>query len=262
MKKIISLFLVIALTAIFAVSCNGNDQPETTSTNPIVTPTDKTTTTAATPVETKATTNIFTPIETTGNTEPRVVAQYKKVSLGNFEGKILIDNNNEEYGITITKWLLSSEELDIPSTLIYEGKEYPVIQIGTRSNGAIAGQNFTSLKISSNVKLISENAFMSSSQLETVEIEEGLEEIASFAFWNSGVVSINLPSTLKTIGDYAFSSCVNLESLVIPSSVTEIGEQAFVGCSGLRKVTLPRAFEAREDELFNGCYSVEITYAD
>jgi hypothetical protein len=111
------------------------------------------------------------------------------------------------------------------------GKEYPVIQIGTRSNGAIAGQNFTSLKISSNVKLISENAFMSSSQLETVEIEEGLEEIASFAFWNSGVVSINLPSTLKKIGDYAFSSCVNLESLVIPSSVTEIGEQAFVGCS-------------------------------
>ena len=47
---------------------------------------------------------------------------------------------------------------------------------------------------------------------------------------------ITIPSTLggypvTSIGEWAFSYCENLTSITIPSSVKEIGNRAFSGCS-------------------------------
>ena len=53
-------------------------------------------------------------------------------------------------------------------------------------------------------------------------------------FYNSGITSIELPSTLETIGNYAFFGCSVLTGeLIIPDSLTSIGEYAFSYCSGL-----------------------------
>ena len=53
-------------------------------------------------------------------------------------------------------------------------------------------------------------------------------------FYNSGITSIELPSTLETIGNYAFHNCSGLTGdLEIPEGVTSIGEYAFHDCSGL-----------------------------
>ena len=52
-------------------------------------------------------------------------------------------------------------------------------------------------------------------------------------FLNSGITSIELPSTLEMIGNYAFYYCSGLTSITLPSSLTSIGEHAFHNCSGL-----------------------------
>ena len=41
---------------------------------------------------------------------------------------------------------------------------------------------------------------------------------------------------VTSIGDYAFSQCSGLTSVVIPSSVTTIGQEAFYSCSNLREI--------------------------
>ena len=62
--------------------------------------------------------------------------------------------------------------------------------------------------------------------------------IADEAFKESGVRSVSIPETVKSIGWFAFASCARLERIVIPKGVTEIGYGAFGGAS-LLKVYAP-----------------------
>ena len=47
--------------------------------------------------------------------------------------------------------------------------------------------------------------------------------------------------SVTSIGDYAFSGCRGLTSVIIPNSVTSIGERAFNNCNGLTSVTIPNS---------------------
>ena len=60
-------------------------------------------------------------------------------------------------------------------------------------------------------------------------------------FYNSGITSIEFPSTLETIGNFAFSGCSGLTEVVLSNctSLTSIGNGVFGVCSGLTSITLP-----------------------
>ena len=47
---------------------------------------------------------------------------------------------------------------------------------------------------------------------------------------HKNLANIKLPSTITTIGESAFESCVSLRNINFPSSITEIGIGAFQGC--------------------------------
>ena len=53
---------------------------------------------------------------------------------------------------------------------------------------------------------------------------------------NSGVTSVEIPSTIISIGDYAFYGCLGIQCISIPDSVTSIGS-SFGGCTGLTALT-------------------------
>lgn len=88
------------------------------------------------------------------------------------------------------------------------------------------------------VKAVGPGAFWGGSGLGvgTVVIAEGVETIGKNAFReNSSLESVSLPSTLKTIGDYAFFYCeYNLRKIELPASLDSIGDYAF---SRLRNLT-------------------------
>jgi len=51
------------------------------------------------------------------------------------------------------------------------------------------------------------------------------------------LISVTLPNSLKSIANYAFSSCCNLApTIILPSLVSSIGNYAFYGCSGLKTI--------------------------
>ena len=59
----------------------------------------------------------------------------------------------------------------------------------------------------------------------------------AFASYMSTLTAIELPDTITSIGDYAFSWCENLTEITIPDSVESIGVEAFHGCSALKNIT-------------------------
>ena len=68
---------------------------------------------------------------------------------------------------------------------------------------------------------------------------------------------VTLPSTLKTIDEYTFSSCPALESIEIPNGVTEIKEGAFKSCESLVSIEIPKSVTNIADWLFDSCSFLE-----
>lgn len=64
-------------------------------------------------------------------------------------------------------------------------------------------------------------------------------EIADFVFFNSNIISLKIPDTIKIIGKQAISGCGRLRSLEIGSGITEIkGTAPFSNLFLLKEVTV------------------------
>ncbi|MDR1787882.1 MAG: leucine-rich repeat protein [Treponema sp.] len=62
-----------------------------------------------------------------------------------------------------------------------------------------------------------------------------------------------IPSSVTSIGDYAFSGCTGLTSVTIGASVTSIGNYAFYVCTGLTSVTIPGSVTSIGSQAFRDC---------
>ena len=95
------------------------------------------------------------------------------------------------------------------------------------------------------------------SKITSVVIENGIEQIGDSVFQNyEGITKVTFPSTLTTIGNLAFSGCVNLTSVAIPA-VDAIGNEAFRGCKALSSATIADGVTAIPNYCFAGCTSLQ-----
>lgn len=74
-------------------------------------------------------------------------------------------------------------------------------------------------------------------QVEYEGLSYQVTSISAYAFYNTSIVSVELPEGLQTIGARAFKFCRSLEAVVIPSTVTEIEAYAFYVNNSLTTVT-------------------------
>ena len=71
------------------------------------------------------------------------------------------------------------------------------------------------------------------------------------------IAALVLGSGVTTIGNYAFNSFTNLESVTIPGDVTSIGNNAFGKCTSLTTVSIPNGVTTIGSSAFSGCTSLE-----
>lgn len=89
----------------------------------------------------------------------------------------------------------------------------------------------------------------------TVEtIEEGAFE------YFTALESVNIPSSVTSIGAYAFYGCTSLSSaLTIPDAITDLATEVFRNCTSLTSVTLPAQMNSIGRGAFNNCRLASIT---
>ena len=91
--------------------------------------------------------------------------------------------------------------------------------------------------------------------LRTVEIPSSVKTISEKAFSACyGLETVTLSEGLKEIKAYAFSECSYLKEIIIPDSVFELGEAAFKDCSYLETAVIGNGITIISDSAFENCF--------
>ena len=107
-------------------------------------------------------------------------------------------------------------------------------------------------------EVIGNDAWGKMDKLKNINLPEGLIDIEPLAFSGCmGLTSIQLPSTLKEIGGYAFEFTM-LRYIVIPEGIKTLRNDIFGECFCLNAVVLPSTLESIEDYAFCSCPSPQL----
>ena len=133
--------------------------------------------------------------------------------------------------------------------------------------------------IDSSTTVIAESAFYKCKDLKSITLPEGLLSIERWAFAQTSLEDITIPTTVIDIGDYAFykndllktvdildrppsaalllnrtfEGCTDLQSAVIGEGVDIVGCRAFEGCTSLITVNLSSSVTVVGIQSFYGC---------
>jgi len=114
-------------------------------------------------------------------------------------------------------------------------------------NGAFAQRTLDSITITPNIEW--GTYVLDNCKVKTIEIAEGVTEIPdNFFYGATGFQELNLPSSLKRIGNSAFDR-FPLESIELPDGLEEIGVEAFE-CSELTGIKIPKTVKTIGDRAF------------
>ncbi|MDE6270135.1 MAG: leucine-rich repeat protein [Muribaculaceae bacterium] len=170
----------------------------------------------------------------------------------------------------------SKEEINIPSTVEYNGKTLTVTSVG--DNFVKGNENIRVLKIGSGIIEIGSDAFNGCSKLTTIEIPKTVTKFGSSAFANcvnilsiealglesvsqncflgcSSLERFNFPRLLD-IAPNGFQDCINLKELKC-ENIKSIGNSAFSNCKSLISVDAPSLISVGENA-FYGCENLSM----
>lgn len=182
-------------------------------------------------------------------------------------------------------WLVGDDnpvptDLSVPETVTINGNSYTVKAV---VKGGFRYCGFDTITLPKTITEIREEAFAYCENLQSFTFPHGMTEIAPSTFLDcrnlttlfyTGIsdgqqVRVLGNSTIKTIGDHAFDSCINLSNFYCPSSVTYFGESCFQNCRSIASFYFPsdnmqigenRNLITVESYAFSDCPSLEVVY--
>ena len=155
---------------------------------------------------------------------------------------------------------LEIKQLEIPET-VYEIKDY-----------SFSGcKGLTIVRIHKNVSKISITAFEGCENLEYLDVdcENLVYSSINGVLYDKKQTKVlryppkhkcleyHIPESVTDIGDYAFSDCPNLESVVLADGVISIGHCAFQGCISLKELKNGHLVTRIGSYTFSGCKSLQ-----
>ncbi|MBR5552039.1 MAG: leucine-rich repeat domain-containing protein [Muribaculaceae bacterium] len=104
-----------------------------------------------------------------------------------------------------------------------------------------------------NPLLYAKHLYLNGVEVKDLIIPDDITEIKSVFAGFSGITSVTIPNSVKTIGYEAFKECTGLTSVTIGDSVNSIGNYAFYGCTGLSSVRIGDSVTSIGGYAFSRC---------
>lgn len=91
------------------------------------------------------------------------------------------------------------------------------------------------LELPASLEKIGNDAFESCSGLTgKLTFPSKMNEIDFSIFHGTGITEVVIPSSIKTVRDFAFNSCMNLKKVYLPTEIPKIYNGAFMNCSDVK----------------------------
>lgn len=174
-----------------------------------------------------------------------------KITKGNLKYIVNADGKS----VTVSGTSENPTQLNIESSILYNGTNYTVTKIATWAFNAC--NTLTEVTLPNTVDEIGYQAFFKCSNLTKVIIPEGVRKIGQAAFYGcSQLTSITIPSTITNM-DTAFSGNTALSHVTLTNGISKISSSAFKGCTGLTEIKVPISVNEICSDAFNGCTSLK-----
>ena len=146
-------------------------------------------------------------------------------------------------------------DIDIPGSILVEGKEYTVTSIGY---GAFNNMStLISVTMPSSITALGGSAFFKCTALETVVLSDALTAIEEETFKEClSLTSVDIPASVKSIGNSAFEKCKSLAIVVIPDATVSLDSNAFRECTSLSSICVGPGVKSIDNNAFTGCYNM------
>lgn len=213
----------------------------------------------------------------TANGEPVTVVA-NGIKIGKFEYELMSNGT-----ATVTKYVGSGTDVNIPNTVDDSGKTYRVTTVAL---DALRGESITALSIPANVTKLRGGCFAECPNLSkviikgdietcdadngvfagsgsdmTVKFAAGVTKIPNYLFAvpdaNSSnyahVTTVEMSNTITSVGNSAFRNCQDLKKISCSTKLKSIGNYAFYGCSSLASVTLDSSVTSLGKGAFANC---------
>ncbi len=154
---------------------------------------------------------------------------------------------NREDGVIITGYRAeeSKDRVTVPS--IINGT--PVVSIDMLWSWGYT--TVKSLTIPSSVTNIKSGEFNECLGLESVELGDGISQLAPYTFQDCGSLkSVKLGDKVEEIPSYTFYNCRKLSKVTLGNAVKRIYEAAFTNCPSIESLKLPASTESVDPRLF------------
>lgn len=167
-------------------------------------------------------------------------------------GNLKYTVNADGESVTVSGTLRNPTQLNIESSILYNGTNYTVTKIATWAFNNVRN-TLTEVTLPPTLDEIEDSAFFKCSSLTEITIPEGVTKIGTNAFYGcSQLTSITIPSTIKNM-DAAFPSNPKLSQVTLTNGIYRISSSAFKDCTGLTEIKVPTSVYEICSDAFNGC---------
>ena len=119
-------------------------------------------------------------------------------------------------------------------------------------------QQLTTIRLNG-VTYVADDAFLNCTGLVAVELGSSIQHIGMGAFKNcSSLAAATIPPNVTFIGDYAFANCIELKTVTVMDGVVEIPAYCFQNNTSLEQVILPTSIEKVGKKAFENCPNAEV----